>query len=56
MDHARTAQLPLTLGALLGEDVAAVRMSALEATRSGFAKSLRRSAIGFHLRHIQKLQ
>ena len=50
--HQRGAiQAPLTLGALLGEDVAQVRVAALERPRAGFLEPLGGAAVGFQLGH-----
>ena len=48
VDHRRASQLALTLLRHLGEDVAAIRLAALEAFRR-LAKTLRRGPVGFQL-------
>jgi len=52
IDRSRHAQLAFALAALLGEDVATVRLTALEATTGCTAKPLGGAAIGFHLWHV----
>src|SRR5574340_126663 len=47
------AQLTLALGALLGEDVALVRLATLELAAGGGAEALGRGAIGLQLRHCR---
>jgi hypothetical protein len=44
--------MTLPLGTLLRQDVIKVGLGALEAALPGAAESLRRTAIGFHLRHF----
>jgi hypothetical protein len=50
MQHVGTTQLALPLGALLGQDVAAMGMIALK-TACGLLESLCCAAIGFQFRH-----
>src|SRR5690606_14552219 len=49
--HGRAAQLALALGALLGEDMAHVRGTALERAAAQLLESLGRAALALHLRH-----
>ncbi len=51
MQHGRTAQLALTLGAFLGQNVATMGSVALEAAGSGLLESLSRATITLNLRH-----
>src|SRR6476619_5725200 len=51
----RLPQVALPLGRLLGEDVAAVGMTALVLAAGGLAKTLRSPAVGFDLRHCNVL-
>jgi hypothetical protein len=51
MLHVGMAQLSLPLRGFLGENMATVRVAAFDTTRSGTAKSLRGTAITFHLWH-----
>ena len=51
MHFGRTAQMPLVLGRLLGEDVALERLRALHRTASAHAEALLRARLGLHLRH-----
>lgn len=46
------AQLAFSLGTLLGQDVTAVRMIALETAGRSTLETFRRAAIGLHLRHL----
>jgi len=50
-DELGTAQLTLTLRALLGQDVAGEGLLVLEAS-GGLLEPLGSSALGFHLRHF----
>jgi hypothetical protein len=50
-----TAELTLTLGALLGQDMTGEGLLVLEAG-GGFLEPLGGSAFGFHLRHFLKLR
>ena len=43
--------MALSLRAFLRQDVVEVRLGAFKAALASTAKSLRRTAIGFHLRH-----
>src|SRR6185503_3879793 len=51
VDLGAAAQMALTLGALLGEDVAHVGLRALDPAARAHAETLRGAALGFHLRH-----
>jgi hypothetical protein len=51
MQGVRAAQLALPLSALLGQNMTAMRMVALEAAGRGFLETFRRAAIGFQLWH-----
>lgn len=50
-DQLGTAELTLTLGALLGQDMTGEGLLVLEAS-GGFLEPFRGSAFGFHLRHF----
>jgi hypothetical protein len=50
-DGGAAAQVPLALGVLLGEDVAQVRLAALDAAAGAFPEALRGGAPRFHLGH-----
>jgi len=50
-DQLGTAELTLTLGALLGQDMTGEGLLVLEAS-GGFLEPLGGSAFGFHLRHF----
>jgi hypothetical protein len=54
MDLCLAAQLALTLGRFLRQDMTTMGLAALEALRS-FAKTLRRSPFGFQLGHARLL-
>lgn len=49
------AQLPLSLGTLLGQNVTSVRMTALETARRRTLEAFRRAAVGFQFRHLNLL-
>jgi hypothetical protein len=51
MDGVRAAQVALTLGALLGQDVTTERVVALEAARGSLLETFRRAPVGFQLWH-----
>jgi hypothetical protein len=52
MHHFRVAQVALTLGALLGEDVVFERLRVLVTAGGSFLEALRGATIGFQLRHF----
>jgi hypothetical protein len=54
-DQLGTAELTLTLGALLGQDMTGEGLLVLEAG-GGFLEPLGGSAFGFHFRHFLKLR
>jgi hypothetical protein len=50
-DGGAAAQVPLALGVLLGEDVAQVRLTALDSTAGALPEALRGGAPRFQLGH-----
>ena len=46
------AKMPLSLGALLGQDMRKVGLTAFDAALCGRAEAFRRRAISLHLRHF----
>ena len=50
-DQGALAQVPLTLGALLGEDVPGVRLVAADLATASQSKALCGTAMGLELRH-----
>jgi hypothetical protein len=51
-NHGRTAQLTLTLGGFLGQDMTHVGMAALYAATTQSIEALFGATLGLHLRHL----
>lgn len=48
-------QVPLLLGAFLGQDVRLERVLTLQLARAGHGEALLRATLGLHLRHIVRM-
>ena len=55
VDQVRFAQVPLSLGGLLGEDMAAVSLAANNLAGTGYLEPLGSPSVRFHLRHCLEL-
>ena len=53
MNHGLTAQMSLSLGAFLGQDMAQMALLALEAAPTSTFEAFGRSTITFHLWHSE---
>lgn len=51
MNHRTAAQLTLTLGTLLGQNMTQMRLRSFELARRSSLEALGSASIGFHFRH-----